>query len=127
MLETTFEQILTQLSKPAVRALTNEKIDSVDELYARGRKALLSLHGFGPKSIRTIEEMTGKELSKKDRRLEAILFIYVLFSSITTFIAVCFWLVRFCVTLFVSFGVTSLIGVTTCFGGLFFNSSCTCF
>ena len=38
MLETTFEQILTQLSKPAVRALTNEKIDSVDELYARGRK-----------------------------------------------------------------------------------------
>ena len=25
MLETTFEQILTQLSKPAVRALTNEK------------------------------------------------------------------------------------------------------
>ena len=63
MLETTFEQILTQLSKPAVRALTNEKIDSVDELYARGRKALLSLHGFGPKSIRTIEEITGKELS----------------------------------------------------------------
>lgn len=61
MLETTFEQILTQLSKPAVRALTNEKIDSVDELYARGRKALLSLHGFGPKSIRTIEEMTGKD------------------------------------------------------------------
>lgn len=79
MSETTFEQILTQLSKPAVRALTNEKIDSVDELYARGRKALLSLHGFGPKSIRTIEEMTGKELKvKKDRRLEAILFfIYV--------------------------------------------------
>ncbi|ELZ4692800.1 hypothetical protein UL350_001271 [Enterococcus faecalis] len=62
MSETTFEQILTQLSKPTVRALTNEKIDSVDELYARGRKALLSLHGFGPKSIRTIEEMTGKEL-----------------------------------------------------------------
>lgn len=25
MLETTFEQILTQLSKPAVRALTNKK------------------------------------------------------------------------------------------------------
>lgn len=65
MLETTFEQILTQLSKPAVRALTNEKIDSVDELYARGRKALLSLHGFGPKSIRTIEEMTGKRIEVK--------------------------------------------------------------
>ena len=126
MLETTFEQILTQLSKPAVRALTNEKIDSVDELYARGRKALLSLHGFGPKSIRTIEEMTGKELVKGSP-FRGDPFIYVLFSSITTFIAVCFWLVRFCVTLFVSFGVTSLIGVTTCFGGLFFNSSCTCF
>lgn len=37
MSETTFEQILNQLSKPAVRALTNEKIYSVDELYARGR------------------------------------------------------------------------------------------
>ena len=69
MLETTFEQILTQLSKPAVRALTNEKIDSVDELYARGRKALLSLHGFGPKSIRTIERdgHWGKKFEVKKR------------------------------------------------------------
>ena len=33
MLETTFEQILTQLSKPAVRALTNEKIDRMNSTH----------------------------------------------------------------------------------------------
>ena len=64
--------------------------ESVDELYARGRKALLSLHGFGPKFIRTIEEMTERIEVVLIAASEAILFLFLLpfvSSSITTFIA----------------------------------------
>ena len=118
MLETTFEQILTQLSKPAVRALTNEKSTVWMNSMHEYRKALLSLHGFGPKSIRTIEEITGKELKKGSPFRGDPFYLRFVFQH-CDLIAVCFWLVRFCVALFVSFGVTSLIGVTTCFVGYF--------
>ncbi len=46
-----YKDFLAKLSKPAQRALANEGIDCFEKLETYTQKDLLSLHGFGPKSI----------------------------------------------------------------------------
>ena len=56
------------LSQPARRALAAEGITTLEQVAEYGSKALLKLHGFGPKSIRQIKEaMSGASIIfKKD-------------------------------------------------------------
>ncbi len=56
----TYEEFLDKLSKPAMRALLAEGIDSFEILAEYSDKALLDLHGLGPKSMPIIHEALEK-------------------------------------------------------------------
>lgn len=57
-----FERLLARMPKPAQRALKAENIESIEELYKRGKTNLLNLHGLGPETIKRIEEFTEEML-----------------------------------------------------------------
>lgn len=50
------EHPLPHISAPASRALAEHGISTLEQAVAYGRKALLRMHGFGPKGIRILSE-----------------------------------------------------------------------
>lgn len=52
----TYDTFLTQLSKPASRALLYHDITSFERLAALTEKQVLSLHGIGPASLPTMRK-----------------------------------------------------------------------
>lgn len=66
MIEKSLDTV-TGLSKPAIRALNNAGYYKIKDLNQISKVHLLSLHGFGPKAIVTIEPILkkyGMSLSK---------------------------------------------------------------
>lgn len=55
----TFEEFFSRLAKPAKRALESEGIDRAEKLASLTKKELLSIHGFGPKSLPLVIEYLG--------------------------------------------------------------------
>jgi len=59
------------MSQPSLRALALAGITSLEQIAERSEKELLSLHGFGPKSIRILRpalEEIGLTFAEGDRK-----------------------------------------------------------
>lgn len=48
-------RMLPKISKPATRALNQIGITTIEQVASRSEEELLSLHGVGPKAIKTLQ------------------------------------------------------------------------
>ncbi len=55
------EGFLSELSAPAIRALENERIDSLEKLATYSEKEILKLHGIGKSAIPKLKEALEQE------------------------------------------------------------------
>lgn len=63
-----FREDFPKLSAPALRALANAKIDTLEELAKYTEKDILALHGIGPSAIPKLREaLTAKGLTFKPK------------------------------------------------------------